>query len=172
MTAPPDAAPESAPKYNPGPDLSTNRGTATPSARREFLRDFAPRSSVRDMLFSEVTSEESYIVTGYETGRVGINQVAHTHSLIVRPHQLQTDWPVQTVGELQVEHLQALLDHPPEVLLIGTGETQQFPDRAVWRHLRAQGLGVEIMDTAAACRTYNLIMAEGRDVAAALIIEG
>lgn len=124
------------------------------------------------MLFSEVTSEESYIVTGYESGRVGINQVAYTRSLIVRPHHLQTDWPVQAAEELQVGHLQAVLDTPPEVLLIGTGEVQQFPDRGVWRHLRGQGLGVEIMDTAAACRTYNLIMAEGRDVAAALIIDG
>ncbi|WP_018140529.1 Mth938-like domain-containing protein [Thioalkalivibrio sp. ALJ7] len=124
------------------------------------------------MLFSEVTSEESYIVTGYEAGRVGINQVAHLQSLIVRPHDLRTAWPVQTVAELEVEHLQTILDSPPEVLLIGTGEVQEFPDRAVWRHLRSQGLGVEIMDTAAACRTYNLIMAEGRDVAAALIING
>ncbi len=124
------------------------------------------------MLFSEVTSEESYIVTGYETGRVGINQVAHSRSLIVRPHELQTDWPVQAAEALRVDHLQAVLETPPEVLLIGTGEVQRFPDRAVWRHLRAQGLGVEIMDTAAACRTYNLIMAEGRDVAAALIIDG
>lgn len=124
------------------------------------------------MLFSEVTSEDSYIVTGYESGRVGINQIAHNRSLIVRPHELRTDWPVDTVEQLSVDHLQAILDAPPEVLLIGTGAVQQFPDRAVWRHLRSQGLGVEIMDTAAACRTYNLIMAEGRDVAAALIING
>lgn len=82
------------------------------------------------------------------------------------------DWPVDSVEQLGVDHLQAILDAPPEVLLIGTGTVQQFPDRAVWRHLRSQGLGVEIMDTAAACRTYNLIMAEGRDVAAALIING
>ncbi|WP_019571241.1 Mth938-like domain-containing protein [Thioalkalivibrio sp. ALMg3] len=124
------------------------------------------------MLFSEVTSEDSYIVTGYESGRVGINQFAHSRSLIVRPHELRTDWPVDSVEQLGVDHLQAILDAPPEVLLIGTGTVQQFPDRAVWRHLRSQGLGVEIMDTAAACRTYNLIMAEGRDVAAALIING
>ncbi|AKJ94892.1 MULTISPECIES: Mth938-like domain-containing protein [Thioalkalivibrio] len=124
------------------------------------------------MLFSEVTSEDSYIVTGYESGRVGINQIAHSRSLIVRPHELRTDWPVDSVEQLGVDHLQAILDAPPEVLLIGTGTVQQFPDRAVWRHLRSQGLGVEIMDTAAACRTYNLIMAEGRDVAAALIING
>ncbi|WP_018176875.1 MULTISPECIES: Mth938-like domain-containing protein [unclassified Thioalkalivibrio] len=124
------------------------------------------------MLFSEVTSEDSYIVTGYESGRVGINQIAHSRSLIVRPHELRTDWPVDSVEQLGVDHLQAILDAPPEVLLIGTGTVQQFPDRAVWRHLRSQGLGVEIMDTAAACRTYNLIMAEGRDVVAALIING
>ena len=124
------------------------------------------------MQFSEVTSEESYIVTGYEPGTVGINRVAYTRSLILRPHALQEDWPVDAVGDLLVEHLQPVLENPPEVLLIGTGEKQDFPDREVWRRLRREGLGVEIMDTGAACRTYNLIMAEGRDVAAALIIEG
>ncbi|WP_018993892.1 Mth938-like domain-containing protein [Thioalkalivibrio sp. ALgr1] len=124
------------------------------------------------MLFSEVTSEETYIVTGYESGAVGINQVGYTRSLIVRPNALQQDWPVDSVDALAVEHLQPVIDHPPEVLLIGTGEVQRFPDRAVWRHLRREGFGVEIMDTAAACRTYNLIMAEGREVAAALIIDG
>ncbi|WP_019626081.1 Mth938-like domain-containing protein [Thioalkalivibrio sp. ALJT] len=124
------------------------------------------------MLFSEVTSDESYIVTGYEPGKVGINQVAYTRSLIVRPNALQAQWPVDTVRDLTLPDLQSVLDTPPEVLLIGTGLHQQFPDRTVWRHLREQGMGVEIMDTAAACRTYNLIMAEGRDVAAALIIDG
>ncbi len=124
------------------------------------------------MLFSEVTSEASYIVTGYESGTVGINEIAYTRSLIVRPHALQSDWPVESVGDLAVQDLQPVLEAPPEILLIGTGQAQQFPDRGVWRHLRAQGMGVEIMATAAACRTYNLIMAEGRDVAAALIIDG
>ncbi|WP_018872455.1 Mth938-like domain-containing protein [Thioalkalivibrio sp. ALJ16] len=124
------------------------------------------------MLFSEVTSDEFYIVTGYEPGKVGINQVAYTRSLIVRPNALQAQWPVDAVQNLELQHLQPVLDAPPEVLLIGTGLQQRFPDRALWRHLREQGMGVEIMDTAAACRTYNLIMAEGRDVAAALIIDG
>lgn len=124
------------------------------------------------MLFSEVTSEETYIVTGYESGAVGINQVGYTRSLIVRPNALEQDWPVATVDALAIEHLQSVINHPPEVLLIGTGTVQRFPDRAVWRHLRNEGFGVEIMDTAAACRTYNLIMAEGREVAAALIIDG
>lgn len=124
------------------------------------------------MLFSEVTSEESYIVTGYEAGAVGINQVGYTRSLIVRPNSLEQDWPVDDVEALAVEHLQSVIESPPEVLLIGTGQIQRFPDRGVWRHLRNEGFGVEIMDTAAACRTYNLIMAEGRDVAAALIIDG
>ncbi|WP_018864264.1 MULTISPECIES: Mth938-like domain-containing protein [Thioalkalivibrio] len=124
------------------------------------------------MLFSEVTSEETYIVTGYESGAVGINQVGYTRSLIVRPNSLEQEWPVDTIDALAVEHLSSVIHHPPEVLLIGTGEVQQFPDRKVWRYLRNEGFGVEIMDTAAACRTYNLIMAEGREVAAALIIDG
>ncbi|MGM0552935.1 MAG: Mth938-like domain-containing protein [Pseudomonadota bacterium] len=123
------------------------------------------------MLFSEVTAEETYIVTGYAPGTVGINQVAYTRSLIIRPHRLDADWPVPAVDDLALEHLQPVLESPPEVLLIGTGTTQRFPERSLWRSLRERGLGVEVMDTAAACRTYNLIMAEGRDVAAALIIE-
>ncbi len=124
------------------------------------------------MLFSEVTAEKTYIVTGYAPGTVGINQVAYTRSLIVRPHRLETDWPVSAVDELVLDHLQSVLESPPEVLLIGTGAAQRFPERSLWRQLQERGLGVEVMDTAAACRTYNLIMAEGRDVAAALIIEG
>ncbi|WP_018947698.1 Mth938-like domain-containing protein [Thioalkalivibrio sp. AKL17] len=124
------------------------------------------------MLFSELTSDGlTYRITGHAPGAIGINDVAYHASLIVRPRSLHADWPVRAAGELDLAALEPILEEPPEVLLIGTGEVSRFPPRELRRELQRRELGVEIMDTAAACRTYNLIMAEGRDVAAALIVE-
>jgi uncharacterized protein len=73
---------------------------------------------------------------------------------------------------LTAEHLAQLTAFPCDVLLLGTGRRQRFPAPALLRPLIESGRGYEIMDTAAACRTYNILVAEGRIVLAALIIEG
>jgi uncharacterized protein len=74
------------------------------------------------------------------------------------------------IEDLEVEHLQAVLALEPQIILLGTGERQVFPAPAIAAAVQAAGIGLEVMDTRAACRTYNVLVQEGRRVAAALIV--
>lgn len=111
------------------------------------------------------------VVRGHGPGTIRIGDRAFSRSLIVTSTTLIEDWRPQSIQDLQVTDLEPLLRLRPEVLLIGSGAGQVFPDRAMLAALHLARLGFEIMDTGAACRTYNVLVAEGRDVAAALIIE-
>lgn len=99
------------------------------------------------------------------------DQVIHT-SAILTADQLVLDWAPRAIGALRAEHLQAVLALKPELILLGTGERQQFPDASVMRAAQSVGVGFEVMDTRAACRTYNVLVQEGRRVAAAILMEG
>lgn len=114
--------------------------------------------------------EGNHLITGYGPGWVQINENRHTASLILTPTQIVADWPVPSFEMLAAEHFQAALALAPEILLIGTGAKISFPPVACLKLLVEANIGFEVMDTAAACRTYNILMAEGRNVAAALII--
>ena len=112
-----------------------------------------------------------YVVRGYGPGTIRIGDRSYTRSLIVTATRLIEDWRPPSIGDLRVTDLEPLIELRPEVLLIGSGARQVFPDRATLAALYASRLGFEIMDTGAACRTYNVLAAEGRNVAAALIVE-
>jgi uncharacterized protein len=101
---------------------------------------------------------------------VVVNGVRHARSLLLMPADLIDDWPAASVETLTSTHLRAALDLQPEVVLLGTGTRLHFPSAEVLRPLIDAGIGYEVMDTGAACRTYNILMAEGRRVLAALII--
>lgn len=116
------------------------------------------------------TGSATYIIRSYDKGQVTINMETVTRSIIVTPERLVRDWPPQEFGQLQVHHVDALAALQPEVVLLGTGAMLRFPEPSLMVPLRTNGIGVEIMDTAAACRTYNVLMAEGRNVAAALLM--
>ena len=111
-----------------------------------------------------------YAITAYEDGRVIINELAFARSLIVTPQALVENWPPASLAELAEDHLRQVLELGPEVILLGTGSRLAFPDSALLNPLMRGRIGLEVMDTAAACRTYNILMAEGRRVAAALIL--
>src|SRR3989344_818958 len=106
-----------------------------------------------------------YAISAYEPGRVTVNQTVYTRSLIVSPQRLIADWTPRLLSALASEHLAELLALAPEVVLIGTGRTLRFPRPSVLAGLVSAGIGHEIMDTGAACRTYNVLMGEGRRVA-------
>lgn len=111
------------------------------------------------------------LITGYGEYWVEINLARHSKSLIVLPDRLITDWEVLDFGSLTTAHFEQLALLKPEVVLLGTGEAQHFIHPALGCALTDAGIGIECMSTAAACRTYNFLMAEGRHVAAALIIQ-
>jgi uncharacterized protein len=109
--------------------------------------------------------------TGYGAGYVEINGARHATSLVVSGERLITDWPVSSVEGLAADHMAAIVELAPEVVLLGTGDAFRFPEPALLAPLYKAGIGVEVMDTAAACRTYNILLAEGRNVLAALIVQ-
>ncbi|RCS59399.1 Mth938-like domain-containing protein [Parvibium lacunae] len=113
-------------------------------------------------------------ITAYDVNYLEINQQRYPHSLFLHPRHLES-WAVQHLDQLAPDSLDYLADtpfsFPLEVILLGTGRRQRFPHPRLLSRLHALQVGVEIMDTQAACRTYNILMSEGRQVAAALILE-
>ena len=109
-------------------------------------------------------------VTGYGDGYVLINQQRYETSIVVLPDHLLPGWGAAGFAALSVTDLEQLRDLRPEVVLLGTGRQQRFPTPALLRPLMETRIGFEIMDTHAACRTYNILMSEGRHVAAALLL--
>jgi uncharacterized protein len=110
------------------------------------------------------------VVRGYAPGRLRIGERTHTSSVIVTATAVIEGWRPASMEELTAVDLEPLLGLAPEVVLLGTGAHQRFPDSAILRLLYEQRIGVEIMDTSAACRTFNVLVGEGRAVAAALIV--
>lgn len=115
-------------------------------------------------------AEGKNLFTGYGPGYVEVNGKRYGASLVVAGDRLVADWPLPSVAEISADHLAAILALKPEIILLGTGATFVFPDRARLAPLYNAGLGVEVMDTPAACRTYNILLGEGRNVVAALIL--
>lgn len=93
-----------------------------------------------------------------------------TRSAIVTPDTLLEGWQPQQAQELVVSHMQDVLAFEPEIVILGTGRHLRFPSNDVMQACHQAGAGVEVMDTGAACRTYNILAAEGRRVVAALIM--
>ncbi|MGB6056502.1 MAG: Mth938-like domain-containing protein [Burkholderiaceae bacterium] len=118
------------------------------------------------------TSTQQYqTVTAYDDAGVEINAVRFTGSLLVLPETPPAIWPVTSFGALAPEHFAQIEATVPDVVILGTGARQQFVHPRLTAALTARRVGVECMDNKAACRTYNILMAEGRKVALALIIE-
>jgi len=123
------------------------------------------------MKFAEDHNEARYKITGYETHGIKINGSLFTDSMILTPMDLITDWEPTHFTDLHESHLDAIYALQPDVVIIGTGEQQVFPPPAILRRLAAEKIGFEIMSTAAACRTFNIIMSEGRNIVAALFMD-
>jgi uncharacterized protein len=109
-------------------------------------------------------------VTAYGLGFVEVNKARHSGPVLILPEGDVTTWDVPGFELLSFEHFQPLQHYRPEIVLLGSGARQQFPHPRLRAALAQAGMGVEAMDTAAACRTYNILVAEGRKVAAALIL--
>jgi uncharacterized protein len=115
-------------------------------------------------------NSNTHVIHAYDQGYITVNDQKIHRSMVITPERLISDWPPQSFAELDEAHFEALQALKPEIVLLGTGRRQRFPHPRLTRCLIQRGVGVEVMDTAAACRTYNIIMAEGRRVAAALLM--
>ncbi len=113
---------------------------------------------------------QSHRITAYGIGYVALGEKKLERSLILTPRTLLEDWQPQRFEEIDAENMAVLLEMDAEVVLLGTGKQQRFPAPGIFAPLLTRGLGVEVMDTAAACRTFNILAAEGRRVAGALLM--
>lgn len=116
------------------------------------------------------SAEGSYEIQAVEPGRVRIEDKDYTSSFIVSPERIVVGWPPASVEELTEEHLSTLLEFEPEVVLLGTGDAIRFPEARVFAKFQSRGVGLEVMDTAAACRTYNVLVSDQRRVVAGLML--
>ena len=107
-------------------------------------------------------------ITGYGDGYVMVNGERRDSSLILTRDKI-LDWPVRDFFALTSEAFQSLEGLDVDIVVLGTGARQRFPDPRLTASLSGAGMGLEVMDLKAACRTYNILVAEERKVAAALL---
>jgi uncharacterized protein len=118
------------------------------------------------------STQQYQTVTGYDASGVEINAQRFEYSLLVMPETAPRPWEVTRFEDLQAAHFEQIALDAPDVVILGTGERQRFVHPRLVASLSARHIGVESMDSQAACRTYNVLMGEGRKVTLALIIEG
>jgi len=110
------------------------------------------------------------IIKAYTENTVTINEETYSHSIVVQANYLEAAWRPQDIDELDSAAIRELAKLDTEIILLGTGQQQRFPDRRLFIPLYDRNIGIEVMDTPAACRTYNILLEEGRTVTAALLI--
>ena len=129
------------------------------------------QASMRIMKLSQNNRSEQYTIRAYTDTSISINEDIYTQPLVITAEKLLSNWSAPSFSELDSAHFSELKGLDIEILLLGTGVQQRFPPARLLVELHKQGIGIEVMTTPAACRTYNILLADGRAVAAALFIE-
>jgi len=110
-------------------------------------------------------------ISGYGPGWIGLDGERISASLVVGSRGQRFDWDCARYSDLSAAHFARLAELDPELVLFGSGERLRFPQPVWLQALAERRIGIETMDTAAACRTYNILAGEGRHVVAALLLE-
>ena len=110
-------------------------------------------------------------ITGYGEGYVEINKTPYSHAVLLSSDGNIEAWPVESFDTLDPTNFSQMAALKPELIIIGTGNRQRFPKPELLKTLIEAKIGFEIMDSQAACRTYNILVGEGRQVLLALIVE-
>lgn len=114
---------------------------------------------------------EHHFIRSFDADGIVVTDTLYRDSLVLSADRLVSDWPVRSVAELSEDHLETVLKLEPEVVLLGTGKKQAFPAPQLLKAFFERGIGFEAMTTEAACRTFNVLVSEGRTAVAALIID-
>lgn len=123
------------------------------------------------MKFEPDTPVNANVITRHEPGRIWVGQLAIEYSVLVPWRGALQEWQVARFQDLAVSHFDRIAALEPEVVVFGSGARLRFPPPSLLESLMAQRIGIETMDIAAACRTYNVLASEGRRVLAAMLIE-
>ena len=117
-----------------------------------------------------LSAGEGNVFTGHGAGFVRLGIVEYRDNLLVTRDRIVTSWAPGGFDRLTEADFTALVALAPEVALLGTGSSLRFPHPRLTRPLVEAGIGLEVMDTPAVCRTFNILAAEGRRVAAAVLV--
>jgi uncharacterized protein len=120
----------------------------------------------------DIPAPDRNIIESYSSAGIIINKVLYQNSIIIRAGEPIEHWPPASLADLQLTHFDRLIELAPELVLLGTGRRLQFPPQEILASLISRQIGMEVMDSAAACRAYNFIAGEGRKVVAAMLTIG
>jgi uncharacterized protein len=149
--------------------------SGTKQQRRDFTRA-APAQQMQhdygelDLKLQLANLGDTKLFTAHGADHVMVNGERHERSIVVLAEEVRSDWNAAGFDALNETHFAWFLALRPDVLLLGTGARQRFPHPRLYRALTDAGIGVECMATPAACRTYNILAAEGRRVVAAILM--
>ena len=122
------------------------------------------------MEFTREAASEAHAIIACTDGEVRLRDRAFVGSLVVTRNAILESWRPPGPESLSIEDFTELLALKPQVVLLGTGNRQRLPPPALYADFAARGIGLEVMDNRAACRTFNLLLSEYRDVAVALML--
>jgi len=117
------------------------------------------------------TSENEHLITGYGDDFIAVNDRKYPSNILLTPNEIYLDWFTGKFSEIAVSSFEKIIALQPEVVLLGTGEKHQFLHPKHYANLTEANIPLECMTTAAACRTYNILMSEGRNVAIAILLD-
>src|SRR3569832_453660 len=122
------------------------------------------------MKFTQQTPAGTHLIRRYGADFVVIGETEIRRSCLVSATAIVTDWPPHGVDDLAVAHLAAIFELAPEVVVLSTGAHQKFPRAALRAEFATRRIGLEIMEVGAACRTYNVLVSEERNVVGAILL--
>lgn len=123
------------------------------------------------MKFTEHRDSNVLAVKSYQPGLVKVNNLEFNQSCFITQKSYNDKWMCSNINALNAELIDELLTEKPEVIILGTGESQEFPEPKLFAYCASQGVGLEVMANDAACRTYNVLTTEDRDIVLALIMD-
>jgi uncharacterized protein len=122
------------------------------------------------MRLTDDTTASSFLVRSYAPGQVRVGDAVLHRSCLISAQRVVDDWRPQTLDELREADLEAVFALQPEIVVLGSGTRQRFPEPRLLAAILVRGIGCEVMDTGAACRTYNVLVSESRRAVAALFL--
>ena len=122
------------------------------------------------MKLTDETQRGTNFIRAYDKDEIRVGERAIRNNCIVTADQI-LDWSPQSVEAMTVDDIGPLLELAPEIVILGTGAMQRFPDPSLMGAILSRGIGFEVMTTSAACRTYNVLVSEDRKVAAVLLLK-
>lgn len=117
--------------------------------------------------FDKLSGER--IITGYGDDFIEIDRIKHSQNLLILPASMELNWATGGLAGLNADLLGPVVGAQPEIFLLATGTQQRFPDLSIFRPLMKAHIGFEVMTLGAACRTYNILIAENRKVAVGVL---